>query len=137
MTNFLDFTLSRKVICQFTTFEVFKIFERSKSYFSCLLFYIYLLRKAKRKQNFSMSLHRKYYKKGATVKLNFWISKKIMIIIIKWKHYLRIGSRQYKLKFNLPVWVSCYDNISIHLIFFVKQVCHPGNRLILLLLPPN
>jgi hypothetical protein len=70
MTNFLDFTLLRKVI-QFTTFEVFKIFERSKSSFSCLLFYIYLLRKAKRKQNFSMSSHRKYYKKRVIIKLNF------------------------------------------------------------------
>jgi hypothetical protein len=61
----------------------------------------------------------------------------MIIIKKKRKNYLRIGSRQYKLKFNLPVWVSCYDNISIHLIFFVEQVCHPANRLILLLLPPN
>jgi hypothetical protein len=35
--------------------------------FLYLLFFINLLRKSKRKQNFPMSLHRKYYKKRATV----------------------------------------------------------------------
>ena len=60
--------LSLKVIYEFSIFKVFKIFEISKKKISCLLFFfINLPSKAKRKRNFPMSLHRKYYKAGATI----------------------------------------------------------------------
>jgi hypothetical protein len=65
--------LSMKVIYEFNIFKVFKIFEISKKKISCLLFFINLLSKAKRKWNFSMSLHRKYYKAGATIITQFFI----------------------------------------------------------------
>jgi hypothetical protein len=73
MTIFSISTLSAKVVIQFTDVEVYKILERSKSPFSCLLFFINLLCKAKRKRNFSMSLHRKYYKKEETIINQFFI----------------------------------------------------------------
>jgi hypothetical protein len=65
--------LSMKVIYEFSIFKVFKIFEISKKKFHVYFFFINLLSKAKRKRNFPMSLHRKYYKAGATIITQFLI----------------------------------------------------------------
>jgi hypothetical protein len=45
--------------------------KRSKSSFCIYIFFINLLHKAKRKWNFLISLHNKYYKEGATVITQF------------------------------------------------------------------
>ena len=63
--------LSVKVVCQSTVFKVFKTKKKKnkkkQKFFLYLLFFIHLLHKAKRKWNFLISLHSKYYKEGATV----------------------------------------------------------------------
>jgi len=51
-------------------------------FFLYLLFFINLLHKAKRKLNFPISLHSKYYKEGATVITQFLTIFILIIIII-------------------------------------------------------
>ena len=54
-------------------FEVFKNSKKKKQKFVLyLFFFINLLRKAKRKQNFLISLHSKYYKEMTTVRIQFF-----------------------------------------------------------------
>jgi hypothetical protein len=61
--------LSVKVVCQSTVFKTKK--KKKQRFFLYLLFFINLLHKAKRKWNFPISLHSKYYKEGVTVITQF------------------------------------------------------------------
>jgi uncharacterized membrane protein len=62
MTNFLISGLLL-IYC----FQRFQDPKKIQKFFLCILFFINLLSKAKRKQNFSIYLHHKYYKKEAIV----------------------------------------------------------------------
>ena len=65
--------LSVKVMCQSTVFKVFKTkkIKKKQKFFLYLIFFINLLHKAKRKWNFLISLHSKYYKEWATIITQF------------------------------------------------------------------
>jgi hypothetical protein len=63
---FLDFNIS----LLFSKFS--KTLKKKQKFVVYLLFFINLLRKAKRKQNFLISLHSKYYKEMTTVRIQFF-----------------------------------------------------------------
>ena len=69
-----------KVVCQST---VFKVFKKKKWFFLYLLFFINLLHKNKRKWNFPISLHSKYYKEGATIITQFLTILFLLFYLLK------------------------------------------------------
>jgi hypothetical protein len=113
MTIFSISTLSAKVVYLFTDVEVYKILKRSRSHFSCLLFFINLLRKAKKNEIFQCFCIVNIIKRENCHNPIFYSFYFIFLIkimknddeikwnkkMMKWmKNKLKFGSRQHKLK---------------------------------------